>query len=52
MTIDLIRGKLLERVDPLSQHYAKALAEMKFEREEVTEKEFMMEIARFERLVL
>ena len=49
VTIDLIRGKLLDRQDALSQHYAKALDELVFDSECVTEKQFMREVARMEK---
>lgn len=52
VTLDLIRGKLNDRRDALSEHFVKALDELHFDSDEVTEKQFMLEVARMEKHAL
>lgn len=52
VTRDLIRGKLLERKDALSDHFEQALDGLVFDSEELNEKQFMNEVARHEKHAL
>ena len=52
VTKDLVRGKLLERADPLSNHFVATLESMRFDSEEISETEFMLECARMEKHTL
>jgi len=52
VTIDLIRGKLNDRRDALSKHFVKALDELHFETEEISENQFNIEVARMEKHAL
>ena len=52
VTKELVKGKLAERQDPLSDHYVIALNELTFDTEELTMKQFMKEVARHEKHLL
>lgn len=47
--MDLVKGKLAERNDPLADHYVTALNELTFDSEDLSIKVFMKEVARHEK---
>lgn len=49
VTKDLIKGKLSERKDSLSEHFVVALDALVFDTEELNHKQFMREVARMEK---
>ena len=49
VTLDLIKGKLLDRQDALSPHFVKAIDELVFDTDVLTEKQFMREVGRMEK---
>lgn len=52
VTVDMIKGKIRERNDSLGDHQVQALESFRFETEEISEFQFMKEVARAERHVL